>query len=52
MENIKSPAHSRSSIEIEQTAEIIAERTAVCTKGIIRRVLIWIGKKIRNIFGR
>lgn len=38
---------SRSSIEIEATAEVVSEQVGKCTKGIFRRILIWIMKKMR-----
>lgn len=38
---------SRSSIEIEATAEVVSEQVGKCTKGLFRRILIWIMKKIR-----
>lgn len=42
--------HSRSSIEIDRQASEIGEVAGRCTKGIVKRFVGFIMKKIRNLF--
>ena len=49
MEEIKH-IHSRSSIEIIQTADSVGHAVGNCTKNIVSRFARWIMFKLRNIF--
>ena len=49
MDEIKH-VHSRSSIEIIQTADIVGERVGNCTKNTVSRFLRWIMFKLRKLF--